>query len=109
MKNTNHTLVVLSGLKESVTSDGYVELLRSPSLARHSVIPAPYQVRGKLQRESRLCPCEGREPLRIGFLFSQETLDSPYQVRGRPGQAKNDKAGKCLFNNRLIYRFREKA
>jgi len=27
------------------------------------VIPAPYQVRDKLQQESRHCPCEGREPL----------------------------------------------
>jgi len=30
------------------------------------------------ERESRLCPCEGREPeiYETGFLFSQETLDS---------------------------------
>ena len=28
-----------------------------------AVIPAPYQVRGKLQQESRRRPCEGREPL----------------------------------------------
>jgi len=61
-------------------------LLRSALLTIHSVIPAPYQVRGKLQRESRLCPCEGREPLRIEFLFRQETWI--------PGQARNDKAGR---------------
>jgi hypothetical protein len=52
-------------------------LLRSPSLTRHSVIPAPYQVRGKLQRESRK---------KIGFLV-------------KPGMTKQ---GKCLYNYGLI-------
>ena len=41
------------------------------------VIPAPYQVRGKLQQESRPRPCEGREPL-----FKKHWI---------PGRARNDK------------------
>jgi hypothetical protein len=38
------------------------------SMRKTVVIPAPYQVRARL--------CVGRGPLRAGFLFSQETLDS---------------------------------
>jgi len=33
------------------------------------VIPAPYHVQGKLRRVSRLCPCEGRELLRLDSRF----------------------------------------
>jgi len=31
------------------------------------------------KREPRTCPCEGRERLNRGFLFSQETLDSCFR------------------------------
>jgi len=51
------------------------------------VIPAPYQVRGKLQQESRLRPCEGREPL-------FRNLDSPVSSTGQAYQARNDKLDK---------------
>jgi len=51
------------------------------------VIPAPYQVRGKLQRESSpvLDTGVGREPgtYKTGFLFSQETLDSGSSLPAR--------------------------
>ncbi|MEK7307572.1 MAG: hypothetical protein AAB089_00690, partial [Nitrospirota bacterium] len=53
-----------------------------------AVIPAPYQVRDKLQQESRRRPCENRELYKgIGFPFSRETLDSASPDRGR-GQAR---------------------
>jgi hypothetical protein len=40
-----------------------VDLYTATLIAVKAVIPAPYQVRGKLQQESRPRPCEGREPL----------------------------------------------
>ena len=64
-------------------------------MTRHNVIPAPYQLRGKLQRESSpvLDTGVGREPgtYKAGFLFSQETL-LPAGRQGIPGQARNDEA-----------------
>jgi hypothetical protein len=73
-------------------------------LTRHNVIPASYQVRGKLQRESRLRPCVAREPetYKTAFLFSQETL-LPAGRQGIPGQARNDQArNERLYNYGLI-------
>jgi hypothetical protein len=36
------------------------------------VIPAPYQVRDKLQQESRRRPCESRDLSGSGFPFARE-------------------------------------
>src|SRR4030042_2344145 len=57
-----------------------------------AVIPAPYQVRGKLQQESRRGPCGGREPL------LKKHWIPPYQVRGRLSQARNDKRPKTYVH-----------
>ena len=61
-----------------------------------AVIPAPYQVRGKLQQESRRRPCEGREPYFRNWI-------PPYQVRGRLSQARNDKPYKTYI---VMYSFK---
>ncbi len=48
------------------------------------VIPAPYQVRGKLQPESRV-PGENRDPVfeMVPDFRRDDVWMSPYQVRGR--------------------------
>jgi four helix bundle protein len=46
-----------------ISSEQYEKLYTTTLITAKAVIPAPYQVQGKLQQESRHRPCEGREPL----------------------------------------------
>ena len=64
------------------------EIYTATMIKAKAVIPAPYQVRDKLQQESRRRPCEGREPL------LKKHWIPPYRVRGRLSQARNDKSYK---------------
>ena len=62
------------------------------------VIPAPYQVRGKLRRVPRLCPCEGRELLKTGFPFSR--LRAEALRRASTGMTKKEDYG--IYGQTLI-------
>jgi hypothetical protein len=64
----------------------FVKSLASSNQQTSDVIPAPYQVRDKLQQESSPC-CHSREN---GNPEEWKWIP-PYQVRGRPSQARNDR------------------
>jgi hypothetical protein len=68
------------------------------AIARRPVIPAPYRVRGKLQRESRV-PGGNRDPVleTSSRLASGGRLDSPVSGTGQAYQVRND----CLFDQFL--------
>jgi len=57
------------------------ELYTATLIIGKAVIPAPYQVRDKLQQESRRRPCEGREPLlKKHWIPGQARNDKPYKT-----------------------------